>query len=48
VAWLIEEGYDVVCFICLAKRRDFTAARQKALKIGAKKCYIEDQRRVFE
>lgn len=24
------------------------AARQKALKIGAKECYIEDQRRVCE
>jgi argininosuccinate synthase len=43
VAWLIEEGYDVVCFMAaIGQEEDFQAAREKALKIGAKECYIED------
>ena len=43
VAWLIEEGYDVVCFMAaIGQEEDFKAAREKALKIGAKECYIEE------
>ena len=43
VAWLIEEGYDVICFMAaIGQEEDFKAAREKALKIGAKECYIEN------
>jgi argininosuccinate synthase len=41
VAWLIEEGYDVVCFMAaIGQEEDFKATREKALKIGAKECYL--------
>lgn len=43
LAWLIEKGYDVVCFMAnIGQEEDFDAAKQKALKIGAKACYVED------
>ncbi|KAG9234709.1 argininosuccinate synthase-like protein [Amylocarpus encephaloides] len=46
--WLIEEGYDVVCFMAdVGQEEDFEAAKAKALKIGAVACYIEDIRREF-
>lgn len=42
-AWLIEQGYDVICFMAnIGQEEDFDAARDKALKIGAKKCCIEN------
>ncbi|KAH6678587.1 argininosuccinate synthase-like protein [Halenospora varia] len=46
--WLIEEGYDVVCFMAdVGQEEDFEAAKAKAMKIGAVACYIEDIRREF-
>jgi len=43
VAWLIEKGYDVICFMAnIGQEEDFDAAKEKALKIGAKECYVED------
>ncbi|KAL9105573.1 MAG: hypothetical protein Q9227_009274 [Pyrenula ochraceoflavens] len=43
LAWLIEKGYDVICFMAnIGQEEDFDAARQKALKIGAKECYVEN------
>jgi argininosuccinate synthase len=43
LAWLIEKGYDVICFMAnIGQEEDFEAAKAKALKIGAKQCYIED------
>jgi hypothetical protein len=43
LAWLIEKGYDVICFMAaIGQEEDFQAAKEKALKIGAKECYIED------
>ncbi|KAG9241727.1 argininosuccinate synthase-like protein [Calycina marina] len=46
--WLIEKGYDVVCFMAdVGQEEDFAAAKAKALKIGAVACYIEDIRREF-
>lgn len=43
LAWLIEKGYDVICFMAaIGQEEDFEAAKAKALKIGAKECYIED------
>lgn len=46
--WLLEQGYDVVCFMAdVGQLEDFKAAEEKALKIGAKKCYITDLRKEF-
>ncbi|KAI9885143.1 MAG: 1-pyrroline-5-carboxylate dehydrogenase [Watsoniomyces obsoletus] len=48
LAWLIEEGYSVICFMAdVGQEEDFEAAKEKALKIGAEKVYIEDLRREF-
>ncbi|KAI9338525.1 argininosuccinate synthase [Obelidium mucronatum] len=48
LAWLLEEGYDVVCYMAnIGQEEDFEAARVKALKIGASKVYIEDLRKEF-
>ncbi|OJK01250.1 argininosuccinate synthase [Aspergillus aculeatinus CBS 121060] len=46
--WLIEEGYDVVCFLAnVGQEEDWAAVEAKALKIGAKKMIIEDLQREF-
>jgi argininosuccinate synthase len=46
--WLIEEGYEVVCYCAdVGQVEDFEAAREKALKIGASKVYIEDLKEEF-
>jgi argininosuccinate synthase len=43
LAWLIEKGYDVICFMAnIGQEEDFEAARAKAMKIGAKECYVEN------
>ncbi|KAL8290476.1 hypothetical protein RQP46_002734 [Phenoliferia psychrophenolica] len=48
LAWLIEEGYDVIAFMAdVGQEEDFEAARVKALAIGAKKFFLEDLRREF-
>ncbi|QSZ28536.1 hypothetical protein DSL72_003034 [Monilinia vaccinii-corymbosi] len=48
LAWLIEKGYDVVCFMAdVGQEEDFEAAKAKALKIGAVACYVEDLKREF-
>jgi len=40
LAWLIEEGYEVIAFMAdVGQEEDFDAAREKALKIGAKKFF---------
>ncbi|TKA73413.1 Argininosuccinate synthase [Cryomyces minteri] len=43
LAYLIEQGYEVIAWM----GNDFEAAKQKALKIGASKCYVEDLRQQF-
>lgn len=46
--WLIDEGYNVVCFLAdVGQNEDFGAAKDKALKLGASKVYIEDLRKEF-
>lgn len=46
--WLIEEGYDVVAFIAdVGQDENFEAAREKALKVGASKVYVEDLKEEF-
>ncbi|KAI7078003.1 Argininosuccinate [Hortaea werneckii] len=46
--YLLDEGYEVIAFMAdVGQEEDFEAAKEKALKIGATKCYIEDLRREF-
>ncbi len=46
--WLIEQGFDVVCYMAdLGQEEDFEAAKRKALSIGATSVYIEDLQREF-
>ncbi|KAM0720818.1 hypothetical protein Q7P37_003103 [Cladosporium fusiforme] len=46
--YLLDEGYDVVAFMAdVGQEEDFEAAKEKALKIGASACYIEDCREEF-
>ena len=42
LVWLIEQGYDVLAYMAdVGQEEDFEAAKEKALKIGAKKVFIE-------
>eukprot|EP00002_Diphylleia_rotans_P040013 TRINITY_DN93_c0_g1_i13.p2 TRINITY_DN93_c0_g1~~TRINITY_DN93_c0_g1_i13.p2 ORF type:complete len:437 (-),score=90.84 TRINITY_DN93_c0_g1_i13:1919-3229(-) len=46
--WLLDKDYEVYCFIAnVGQEEDFEAARQKAIKIGAKDVFVEDLRREF-
>jgi argininosuccinate synthase len=42
LAWLIDEGYEVMAYIAdVGQEEDFEAAREKALKVGASKVFVE-------
>ena len=44
--WLIDKNYDVIAYIAdVGQDEDYEAAKEKALKIGASKVYIEDLKR---
>lgn len=46
--WLIEKGYQVVCFLAdLGQREDMPLLSEKALKLGASKVYVENLCREF-
>ena len=46
--WLIDKGYEVICYMAdVGQKEDFEAAKQKALKIGAKKVVIKDLKKEF-
>ncbi len=46
--WLLEQGYDVVAYLAdVGQKEDFSAAKEKALKIGASKVYVEDLKKEF-
>lgn len=46
--WLLKKGYEVIAYIAdLGQEEDFKAAKEKALKIGASKVYIEDLKEEF-
>ena len=46
--WLIDKGFEVICYVGdVGQKDDFEAAKQKALKIGAKKVVIKDLRKEF-
>lgn len=48
LAWLIEQGYDVVCFLAdVGQAEDFKEAERKALLIGALKLVVADLKREF-
>lgn len=48
LAWLIEKGYDVVCYLAdVGQAEDFKAAEKKALQIGALKLVVDDLKREF-
>lgn len=46
--WLIDKDFDVVAFIAdLGQNEDLKVAKEKALKVGASKVYIEDLKEEF-
>ena len=46
--WLIEKGFDVVCFLAdVGQNEDMHQLKQKALSLGASKVYIEDLKEEF-
>lgn len=46
--WLLEKGYEVICLMAdVGQHEDFEAARQKALKIGAKDVIVKDVKNDF-
>jgi argininosuccinate synthase len=46
--WLLEEGYEVVCFLAdVGQEENWDEVRAKATKIGASKMIIQDLRREF-
>ncbi|EDN09516.1 hypothetical protein HCAG_06683 [Histoplasma mississippiense (nom. inval.)] len=48
LTWLIEQGYDVVCFLAdVGQAEDFKEAERKALSIGALKLVVADLKREF-
>jgi len=48
LAWLLEKGYDVVCFMAdIGQEEDFESAKQKALGVGASAVHVEDLRDEF-
>tara|TARA_Y100000310_G_scaffold204590_1_gene204829 strand:+ start:234 stop:1442 length:1209 start_codon:yes stop_codon:yes gene_type:complete len=46
--WLVNKGYEVVAYIAdVGQEDDFVQAKEKALKLGAVKVYIEDLKKEF-
>ena len=46
--WLIDKSYEVICYVAdVGQKEDFEAAKQKALKVGAKKVVIKDLKKEF-
>jgi argininosuccinate synthase len=46
--WLLNKGYEVICFMAnVGQQEDFDAAREKAMKLGASKVFLEDLREEF-
>jgi len=44
--WLVEKGYEVVAYLAdVGQQEDLAQAREKALKTGASKVYVEDLKR---
>jgi argininosuccinate synthase len=49
LVWLVEKGYDVVCFCANVgqEEEDFEAINAKALQCGASQAFVEDLRKEF-
>ncbi|KAL4696318.1 hypothetical protein H8957_016645, partial [Semnopithecus entellus] len=48
LVWLKAQGCDVIAYLAnIGQKEDFEEARKKALKLGAKKAFIEDVSREF-
>jgi argininosuccinate synthase len=48
VRWLLNKGFEVICFVGnVGQQDDFDQIKQKALKTGAAKVYVEDLREQF-
>ena len=48
LVWLKEQGYDVIAYLAnIGQKEDFEEARKKALKLGAKKVFIEGVSKEF-
>jgi argininosuccinate synthase len=48
LAWLINQGYEVICFVAdVGQQENFEHVKEKALKIGASKVYIENLQQEF-
>lgn len=49
LVWLVEKGYDVICFCADVGQgdEDFEAIKAKAVKCGAIKCVVEDLKHEF-
>ncbi|GME87729.1 unnamed protein product [Ambrosiozyma monospora] len=48
LAWLLEQGYEVIAFMAnIGQEEDFAAAEKKALAIGATKYVLVDVRKEF-
>jgi argininosuccinate synthase len=46
--WLIEQGYEVICFVGdVGQRDDFENIKATALAVGANKVYVEDLKHEF-
>lgn len=46
--WLLEKNYEVIAYIAdIGQREDFSAAKNKALQIGATKVYVENMQEEF-
>lgn len=46
--WLVDQGYEVIAYVAdVGQEEDFEKVKEKALKIGASKVYIEDLKKEF-
>lgn len=46
--WLLEQNFEVIAYMAdVGQKEDFAAAKEKALKIGASKVYVEDLKKEF-
>ena len=46
--WLVNKGYDVICFIGdVGQKDDFKAAESKALDLGASKVHVKNLQKKF-
>jgi argininosuccinate synthase len=46
--WLVNKGYDVIAYVAdVGQQEDFEKVREKALKTGASRVYVEDLKEEF-